>query len=480
MINLTEEWIQTAAPNQKAVVSGRDLVKKKKFVRFAISPDQTLLFGECQGSGASNYATSVDFVNAENPVYRCSCPSRQFPCKHSIGLLHAYASGETFAEQDIPADIAEKRQKAEKREEKKAEEKTEEATAKPRKTNKKAFMKKIQTQLEGLELAEKVILGITQSGLGTINVKTLQMLESQAKQLGNYYIPGVQTALREFIVLFKGKDADPEAIYTVAMDRLVGLYALCKKGKEYLAEKLEAEEPVPDTGSGLEEWLGHAWQLAELKELGMVQQDVELLQLSFNTYVDEARQETVDEGLWLDLESGRLAETRNYRPFKAAKYIKEEDSFFSVAQVKELYRYPGEMIPRVRWEGMTMRPAEAGDYLKVQAHAWEAYGDLIKQVKNQIKNPLSDKNPVALLRFAAVSRVGDQLVVESAAGDRLVLADIPGGKEAPTLPMLQLLDAASLRGQVMLVRFHQDLDARQLVVQPLSLITEDRLIRLLY
>jgi len=479
MINLTEEWIQTAAPNQKAVVSGRDLVKKKKFVRYAISPDQTLLFGECQGSGASNYATSVDFLHADSPVYRCSCPSRQFPCKHSIGLLHAYVNGETFAESDIPADIADKRGKAEKREEKKAEQKAEDATAKPRKINKKALIKKIQTQLEGLELAEKVILSLVQSGLGTINKKTLQMLESQAKQLGNYYIPGVQTALREFIVLWK-RSSDPEAVYTEAMDRLVGLYALCKKGKEYLTDKREAEEPVPDTGSGLEEWLGHAWQLAELKELGMVQQDVELIQLSFNSYVDEARQETVDEGLWLELESGQLGETRNYRPFKAAKYIKEEDSFFSVAEVKELYRYPGEMIPRVRWEGATMRPAEAGDYRKVQAHAWEAYGDLIKQVKNQIKNPLSDKNPVALLRFSAVSRVGDQLVVEGAAGDRLVLADIPGGKEAPTLPLLQLLDAPSLFGQVMLVRFHQHMDARQLVVQPLSLITEDRMIRLLY
>lgn len=480
MINLTEEWIQTAAPNQKAVASGRDLVKKKKFVRFAISPDQTLLFGECQGSGASNYATSVDFVNADNPVYRCSCPSRQFPCKHSIGLLHAYVSGETFAEQDIPADIADKRAKAEKREEKKAEEKTGEATTKPRKTNKKALLKKIQTQLEGLELAEKVILGVTQSGLGTINTKTLQMLESQAKQLGNYYIPGVQTALREFIVLFKGNADDPEAIYTEAMDRLVGLHALCKRGKDYLTAKMEAEEPVPDIGSGLEEWLGHAWQLAELKELGMVQQDVELLQLSFNTYTDEARQEAVDEGIWLNLASGQLGESRNYRPFKAAKYIKEEDSFFSVAQVKELYRYPGEMLPRVRWEGMTMRPAEVEDYRKAQAHACETYADLVKKVKNQIKNPLSDKNPVGLLRFSAISRVGDHLVVENVAGERLVLTDIPGGKEAPTLPLLQLLDAASLSGQVMLVRFRQDLDARQLVVQPLCLVTEDRLIRLLY
>ncbi|WP_106251124.1 SWIM zinc finger family protein [Allonocardiopsis opalescens] len=45
------------------------------------------LWGECKGSGAKPYQTAVDLAGPDAPAYRCSCPSRKFPCKHAIGLL---------------------------------------------------------------------------------------------------------------------------------------------------------------------------------------------------------------------------------------------------------------------------------------------------------------------------------------------------------------------------------------------------------
>ncbi|MFI7698703.1 SWIM zinc finger domain-containing protein [Nonomuraea sp. NPDC049480] len=44
----------------------------------------TVLYGECKGSGATPYLACVDLTE---PAYRCSCPSRKFPCKHALGLL---------------------------------------------------------------------------------------------------------------------------------------------------------------------------------------------------------------------------------------------------------------------------------------------------------------------------------------------------------------------------------------------------------
>ncbi|MEV4106069.1 SWIM zinc finger family protein [Nonomuraea sp. NPDC049695] len=44
----------------------------------------TILYGECKGSGARPYLACVDLTE---PAYRCSCPSRKFPCKHALGLL---------------------------------------------------------------------------------------------------------------------------------------------------------------------------------------------------------------------------------------------------------------------------------------------------------------------------------------------------------------------------------------------------------
>ncbi|WP_026213813.1 SWIM zinc finger family protein [Nonomuraea coxensis] len=48
----------------------------------------TLLYGACGGSGAQPYLACVDL---SEPAYRCTCPSRKFPCKHALGLLLLWA-----------------------------------------------------------------------------------------------------------------------------------------------------------------------------------------------------------------------------------------------------------------------------------------------------------------------------------------------------------------------------------------------------
>jgi len=64
----------------------------------------------------------------------------------------------------------------------------------------------------------------------------------------------------------------------------------------YLRKRLEDPELNPETDSSIAAWLGHAWQLTELKAAGLLQADVELLQLAFNSHDDVARQEFIDTG----------------------------------------------------------------------------------------------------------------------------------------------------------------------------------------
>ncbi|WP_280696230.1 SWIM zinc finger family protein [Kitasatospora sp. GP82] len=45
---------------------------------------QGALWGQCKGSGSTPYRTVVELTT---PAYKCSCPSRKFPCKHALGLL---------------------------------------------------------------------------------------------------------------------------------------------------------------------------------------------------------------------------------------------------------------------------------------------------------------------------------------------------------------------------------------------------------
>ncbi|MFE5703793.1 SWIM zinc finger family protein [Rhodococcus koreensis] len=60
------------------------------------------LWGLCQGSGKSPYRSVVDLTG---PAYHCSCPSRKFPCKHTLGLLLIWSQGRV-AEQSEPPEFA--------------------------------------------------------------------------------------------------------------------------------------------------------------------------------------------------------------------------------------------------------------------------------------------------------------------------------------------------------------------------------------
>ena len=72
------------SPNASAVANAKKICSSGSFVKLAHSSDDTFYMGECKGSGKSNYIVSADFVDEENPVIRCTCPSRQFPCKHDL------------------------------------------------------------------------------------------------------------------------------------------------------------------------------------------------------------------------------------------------------------------------------------------------------------------------------------------------------------------------------------------------------------
>src|SRR6266404_4004910 len=82
-MEITEAIADSLAPNAAAIKNARGVVLKRKLVGLFRSADGTLLFGDCKGSGAENYRPSADFADSSKPVFRCTCPSRQFPCKHS-------------------------------------------------------------------------------------------------------------------------------------------------------------------------------------------------------------------------------------------------------------------------------------------------------------------------------------------------------------------------------------------------------------
>ena len=83
--------------------------------------DAQLVWGECQGSGKSAYQACVELTE---PAFRCSCPSRKIPCKHTLGPLLPWSENavkprdrpgwvwEWLAQRQEPAKAAERRKAA--------------------------------------------------------------------------------------------------------------------------------------------------------------------------------------------------------------------------------------------------------------------------------------------------------------------------------------------------------------------------------
>ncbi len=114
--SLTSEQILALAPDPSSAKAGKGLASQRKWSN--LGHNTQVVWGECQGSGKEPYRTQVDVAELS---FRCSCPSRKFPCKHGLGLLLLHAGTESTVPELAPPDwveewIAKRKLKAERKE----------------------------------------------------------------------------------------------------------------------------------------------------------------------------------------------------------------------------------------------------------------------------------------------------------------------------------------------------------------------------
>lgn len=102
-----ERWstaqVTAVAPDAGSLKGARSVASPGKWQATGLFDD--VLWGLCRGSGRIPYQVCVDL---SAPAYKCSCPSRKFPCKHSLGLLLMWAEGTAPGpDTDPPAFVAE-------------------------------------------------------------------------------------------------------------------------------------------------------------------------------------------------------------------------------------------------------------------------------------------------------------------------------------------------------------------------------------
>ncbi|MFC7597718.1 SWIM zinc finger domain-containing protein [Terrabacter sp. GCM10028922] len=88
MTRWTPAQVAGLAPDAASLTAARRLARPGPWSDTGST--DTLLWGKCQGSGKAPYQVSIDLTG---PAFRCSCPSRKFPCKHGLALLLLWVDG---------------------------------------------------------------------------------------------------------------------------------------------------------------------------------------------------------------------------------------------------------------------------------------------------------------------------------------------------------------------------------------------------
>jgi hypothetical protein len=116
MSEWTAERVLALAPDSSSVSAGQGLANARSWK--SLGRSERAVWGLCQGSGKAPYQCGVDL---SEPAFKCSCPSRKFPCKHGLAVMLLFAkNASAFKSEAEPAWVSDWLASREQREEKKA------------------------------------------------------------------------------------------------------------------------------------------------------------------------------------------------------------------------------------------------------------------------------------------------------------------------------------------------------------------------
>jgi SWIM zinc finger len=182
-LNLSEQQIETLAPDAASLKAGKGLSKAAGWLLKQYNG--RVLWGEIKGSGSKPYRTQIDL---QNIAFKCSCPSFKFPCKHGIGLMLAVVNEkpsfeETDSEPDWVKEWMDKRiEKAEKKTEP-PKELTPEAEEKAEKAKEKRQNDRIAQVENGVAELELWLKDLARAGILNLPSKDYRFFEHIAARM---------------------------------------------------------------------------------------------------------------------------------------------------------------------------------------------------------------------------------------------------------------------------------------------------------
>ena len=495
---ITEQSIIEQSPNERALLDARELVRAGALKNLSKSDDGSLVFGDCRGSSGAPYTVSMDLASgAEKPTLQCSCPSRQRPCKHVLGLMLAYVQqGTTFSVTAAPQELLDKRAKQ-----------AEQAAAKPRaakdaprNVNKSALAKKAKEQIDALETLGTFLVDLVNVGVGGITPKIIDEIDQQAKRMTDTNIVTAAAVLKRLSAAVSqdsdhddDDDDDGKTEKTIARSlstetearvawMITHLHAMVRRGTKLLDGRLATDgSSTAEIDATYDLILNKRWQLPDLKQSGYWATNRTLLELSHERRDFDELEFAETTGFLLDLGDGRIVREWTALPYNVLKFQKLRVSRRGTLEISEAGLYPGEMVNRrIRWDEKTdgicvERVRRESDYEALHSHA-KPIDAIIKSFRAHLRNPLHPLEAVFLVAAARFGMIGTDLIVEDAAKDRLVMRDMHGAIVSATTALRQA--AAAYGPGSLAVRLHFDLSSRTICGEPLALFVGDEHLRL--
>jgi SWIM zinc finger len=211
---LTSESVLALAPDDASAKAAHGLISPAKWP--TLGADDAAVWGECQGSGSKPYQTQVDLAGlsaapgrseaADAPPrgaasasergglsFRCSCPSRKFPCKHGLALLLLRVQDASRFASPRPAWVDEWLASREQKEKKKEERDAQKAAAPP--PDPESVAKREAQRWGRIEAAaqdlERWLADQLARGLGALDDKAIEAWSTMAARMVDAQAPGL-------------------------------------------------------------------------------------------------------------------------------------------------------------------------------------------------------------------------------------------------------------------------------------------------
>lgn len=198
-MQFSAESVLALAPDAASAKAANGLVKPGQWPLLGAS--DAAVWGECQGS--SRYQTQVDLAG---PSFRCSCPSRKFPCKHGLALLLQWAKNPAQFQPGMPpawvsewlaARTASSQKKEEKQQQKAADKAARQAADPDAETTARKTADKRWARIDkGVAELQQWLQDQIAQGLGHLTPASQGAWEAMAARLVDAQAPGLAARLR--------------------------------------------------------------------------------------------------------------------------------------------------------------------------------------------------------------------------------------------------------------------------------------------